>query len=48
VCRSGKKIFTFFLLYIFPLPNIYMQIKPGGMVVGNATAKVASAAPLPA
>jgi hypothetical protein len=30
MCRSGKKIFTFFLFYfiIFSLPNTYMHIKP--------------------
>jgi hypothetical protein len=27
---------------IFSLPNIYMQIRPGGMVIGNATTNVAS------
>jgi hypothetical protein len=27
---------------IFSLPNIYMQIRPGGMVIDNATTNVAS------
>jgi hypothetical protein len=33
---------------IFSLPNIYMQIRPGGMVVGDATTNEALAMPSPA
>jgi hypothetical protein len=48
VCRSGKKSLPSSSFIIFSLPNIYMQIRPGGMVVGNGTANIALATSSPA
>jgi hypothetical protein len=47
MCRSGKKSLPSYFI-IFSLPNIYTQIRPGGMVVGNAMANIALATPSPA
>jgi hypothetical protein len=47
VCRSGEKSLTSYFI-LFSLPNIYMQINPSGMVVGDATTNIALATPSPA
>jgi hypothetical protein len=38
----------YLLTLLFSLPNIYMQVRAGGMVVGDAMANVALATPSPA
>jgi hypothetical protein len=48
MCRLGKKYLPSSYFIISSLPNIYMHIRLGGMVVGDATAKVTLAMPSPA
>jgi hypothetical protein len=43
-----ENIYILFYFIIFSLPNIYIQIRPSGIVIGDATTNVALATPSPA